>query len=147
LKHEGLEGPIVCLPGTVAFGVGRDVRLWEGPIEPIGEAMPVGDQSHVKAPLFPIGFGAIEAEILRPGSFSNELYGGEMIAGPRRGNGGQMGSQVGRRSRSVRTRAQCRVVGRRGRGSSAGCPRVATRMSRAACGGHRQEKRVVKRGV
>jgi len=139
-REEGLEGSIVGSPGAVAFGVGSDVRLREGAIKPIGEAMPVGDQSHLEAPFFPIGLGAIEAKIFRPGSFRYELYGGEMIAGPRRGNGGQLGSQVGRRGRSVRTRAQCRIVGWRGRGSSASCPRTATGTSRAASGGHEAKK-------
>ena len=140
LKHEGFEGPIVGFLGTVAFGIGRDVRLREGPIEPIGESMPVRDQRHLEAPFFPIGPGAIEAEIFWPGSFSYELHGGEMVAGPKRGNGGQLGSLVGRRGRSVRTRAQGRIVGRRGRVRSASCPQAGTGASRVACGGHSTEE-------
>jgi hypothetical protein len=83
LKHEGLKGPTIIFPGTVALCVGHDVRLWERPIKPISKAMVVSNQCHLKVPFLPIGFGAIEAEILRPGSFSYELHGGEIIARPR----------------------------------------------------------------
>jgi len=47
----------------VALGVGSDVRLWEGPVKPIGEAMIISDEHHLKTLFFPIGFRMIKGEV------------------------------------------------------------------------------------
>jgi len=62
-EDERLERAVVSPPSAVPSNIHHDVRLWERAIEPIGESVAIGDQRHLEAPFFPIGFGAIEAEM------------------------------------------------------------------------------------
>ena len=43
LKHECLKQSIIGLPSAVALGINGDIRLREGAIEPVCEAMSIGD--------------------------------------------------------------------------------------------------------
>ena len=71
--------------------------------------MAISNEHHLQTPFFLIGFRSIETEICRPCRFGYELNGGEWVAGPKRGSGGQ-GSLGGRRSRCVRHRAQRGII-------------------------------------
>jgi hypothetical protein len=66
LEYERLQRAIVDFPNAVTFWVSGNVRLREGSVEPISQSLAVSDQCHAKAPLFPVGFRAIEAQILQP---------------------------------------------------------------------------------
>jgi hypothetical protein len=54
---------VIGPPGAVALSISGDVRLRERSIKPIGEAMAISNQHHLKTPFFPVGFGAIETQI------------------------------------------------------------------------------------
>jgi hypothetical protein len=105
LEHECLQGSTVSMPSMMSLGVGRDVRLWEGPIKPFSKAVAISDQHHLEAPFLPIGLRMIEAEIRGPGRFGYELHGWKRITGPKRGNGGQKGSLGGHHRRHIGSRA------------------------------------------
>ncbi len=115
---------VIGPPGTVALGIHGDVRLRERSIKPIGEAMVIGNQHHLKTPFFPVGLGVIETQICRPGRFRYELNGRERFTGPKRGNGGKLRSLGGRCSRRVRPRAQRGIIAHRNGRRDAGGPLV-----------------------
>ena len=100
--------------GAVALSISGDVRLRERSIKPIGEAMAISNQHHLKTPFFPVGFGAIKTQNCGPDQLRYELYSRERLAGPKRGNGRKLRSLGGHCSRHVRPRVQRGINAYRG---------------------------------
>ena len=62
-EDECLERVVISPPSAVPPNIHHNVRLWERAIKPIGESVAISNQCHLEAPFFPIGFGAIKAEM------------------------------------------------------------------------------------